>query len=557
MPTRARRRPEVLAPAGNLQGLKTAIDYGADAVYCGGKAFGMRSAPRNLSLDDFREGAAYAHARGARVYVTLNILPRNNEVSQIERYIAELAETGIDALIVTDMGIMMMAKRIAPQLELHISTQAGVTNYGAANALAELGASRVVLAREMDLQAVRDIRANIPDSLDIETFVHGSMCMAFSGRCLISNYFTGRDGNHGECAQPCRWRYSLVEEKRPGQTFPVEETKNGTYLFNSQDMNMLEHIDDLIDSGATSLKIEGRSKSAYYVAAMTNAYKTAVNAYMVQRGFEDEQGNVLRPFHDRVIRPGQEIIDDDFSSATQSAGRDSIMAHADQAFGGMPNPMSVEQIHEAETIDGEMDLTMVKQAQNPIEDTEAQGAKKAQAQATKQANAKMKAPDLNSNRSARRQLDVSDVPESDFVHAAVKPAPKVVLPDWLHEEPYKVAHRDYSTGFYYPEQKVKQNNDRSSYFRDWLVVGEVLGWEDGRVTLKSRNKIEAGQEIEFLLPGQAPLVYTAPEGGFLNEAGEPVEAINNPAHVFSMPLPTPVPVNVAIRSRTKKPTLKA
>ncbi|KFI59438.1 collagenase [Bifidobacterium gallicum DSM 20093 = LMG 11596] len=536
----------MLAPAGNLQGLKTAVDYGADAVYCGGKAFGMRSAPRNLSLEDFREGAAYAHERGARVYVTLNILPRNSEVRQIERYIADLADTGIDALIVSDMGIMMMAKRIAPGLELHVSTQAGVTNYGAANALAELGASRVVLAREMDVQAVRDIRANIPDTLDIETFVHGSMCMAFSGRCLISNYLTGRDGNHGECAQPCRWKYSLVEEKRPGQVFPLEETHEGTYLFNSQDMNMMEHLDDLIDSGATSLKIEGRSKSAYYVAAMTNAYKTAVNAYMVQRGFEDEDGNELRPFRDRVLRPGERAqdIDSDFCDDSLAAARDSIMAHADDAFAGLPDA-AVDAPAPGQMIDGEAGLTMA-------------GVNRPQtAAAPAPAHVKAQAPDLNSNRSARRQLDISDVPESDFEHARVVPAPKVELPQWLHEEPYKVAHRDYSTGFYYPERKVTQNTDRSSYFRDWLVVGEVLDWADGRVTLKSRNKIEAGQEVEFLLPGQAPLVYIVPQGGFLNEAGEPVEAINNPAHVFSMPLPQPVPVNVAIRSRTRKPTLKA
>ena len=268
----ARRKPEVLAPAGNLRGLKAAVDYGADAVYCGGKAFGMRSAPKNLSLEDFEEGARYAHARGARVYVTCNVLPRNNEVRAIQEYISQLADTGVDALIVTDIGVLMTAHSVAPELELHVSTQAGVTNYGAANALYDLGARRVVLAREMDLQAVRDIRANIPDDMDVECFVHGSMCMAFSGRCLISNYLTGRDGNHGECAQPCRWKYSLVEEKRPGQYFPVEETKEGTYLFNSQDMCMMEHLDDLIDSGATSLKIEGRAKSAYYIAALHHVF---------------------------------------------------------------------------------------------------------------------------------------------------------------------------------------------------------------------------------------------------------------------------------------------
>lgn len=490
-----RRKPEVLAPAGNLRGLKTAVDYGADAVYCGGKAFGMRSAPKNLSLEDFAEGSRYAHEHGARVYVTCNILPRNDEVRAIEQYLGDLADTGVDALIVTDIGVLMMARRIVPQLELHVSTQAGVTNYLAANALYELGAKRVVLAREMDLQAVRDIRANIPEDMDIETFVHGSMCMAFSGRCLISNYLTGRDGNHGECAQPCRWKYSLVEEKRPGQVFPVDETADGTYLFNSQDMCMMEHLDDLIDSGATSLKIEGRAKSAYYIAAMTNAYKTAVNEYMVQRGFEDADGTVLRPFHDRVIRN----VDD------YGANRvDSIMQDADMAFRGMVDP---------EQTDDDLQL--------PTE----------------------------------QERD-----QTGFRHAAVEPADPVVLPDWLLEEPRKVAHRDYSTGFYYPRQKVTQNTDRSAYFREWLVVGEVLSWtpdEGGRVTIMSRNKIEPGQLIEFLLPGCAPLAYTVPESGLRDADGVPVELINNPAHVFSMPCPQEVPVNAAMRSRTKNPTLKA
>lgn len=458
---RTRNKPEVLAPAGNLRGLKTAVDYGADAVYCGGKAFGMRSAPKNLSLEDFEEGSRYAHERGARVYVTCNVLPRNAEIEELKEYLGQLKDTGVDALIVTDIGVMMTARRIAPNLEIHISTQAGVTNYLAANALYELGAKRVVLAREMDLQAVRDIRANIPEDMDIECFVHGAMCMAFSGRCLFSNYLTGRDGNHGECAQPCRWKYSIVEEKRPGRYFPIEQTQDGAYLFNSQDMNMLEHLDDLIDAGATSLKIEGRSKSAYYIAAMTNAYKSAVNEYMVQRGFEDASGALLAPFHDRVRRtaPGE----------TPRVGQAAI--------------------------DGS----------NPV------------------------------------------------------PAP-VDLPQWLREEPYKVAHRDYSTGFYYPEHPVTQNTDRSHYFREWLVVGETLDWspeEGGRLTIMSRNKIEAGQLVEFVLPGRAPYAYTVPEGGFRDETGAWVPEINNPAHVFSMPCPEPVPVNAAMRSRTKQATMKA
>lgn len=541
---RARRKPEVLAPAGNLRGLKTAVDYGADAVYCGGKAFGMRSAPKNLSLEDFEEGARYAHARGARVYVTCNVLPRNDEVEALRSYLGDLKDTGVDALIVTDIGVLMMARRIAPELELHVSTQAGVTNYGAAQALYELGARRVVLAREMDIEAVRDIRARIPEGMDIECFVHGAMCMAFSGRCLFSNYLTGRDGNHGECAQPCRWKYSIVEEKRPGQYFPIEQTSEGAYLFNSQDMCMLPHIDDLIDSGATSLKIEGRSKSAYYIAAMTNAYKTAVNAYMVQRGFEDESGAVLKPFHDRVARP------DDPDWEALCAAPDEAMTCADGAFAGVPGEPGADMAE----IDGQ---TPARPAQAATDDrADMAGATR------RKANRSSAAPFAMAATPGRADDDwgTTGRPAEGWRHAPVRPAPHVELPEWLLEEPDKVAHRDYSTGFYYPSHKVTQNTDRSAYFRAWLVVGEVLSWspeDGGRVTLMSRNKIEPGQMVEFLLPGEPPLVYEVPADGLRDADGEPVPAINNPAHVFSMPCPHEVPVNAAIRSRTKRPTLKA
>ena len=509
LPTR--KKPEVLSPAGNLRGLKTAVDYGADAVYCGGKAFGMRSAPKNLSLEDFEEGSRYAHERGARVYVTCNVLPRNNEIEAMREYVGQLKDTGVDALIVSDIGVMMMARQVAPNLELHVSTQAGVTNYQAANAFYELGARRVVLAREMDLQAVRDIRANIPDDLDIECFVHGAMCMAFSGRCLFSNYLTGRDGNHGECAQPCRWKYSIVEEKRPGQYFPIEQTENGAYLFNSQDMNMLGHLDDLIDSGATSLKIEGRAKSAYYIAAMTNAYKTAVNEYMIQRGFEDADGNVLKPFHDRVIRPG----DPDFGQGTE----DQVMRNADAAFAGVADEGydRGSDTAVADSVTGSVAAERDRVTVADAVDSTASGTP---------AGTAVEPDGMSSHaRSTRRKSNTAvEQIETDWKHAAVRPAPHVELPEWLLEETDKVAHRDYSTGFYYPEHKVTQNTDRSAYFRSWLVVGEVLSWsadEDGRVTLMSRNKIEPGQQVEFLLPGERPLVFTVPETGLRDADGPP------------------------------------
>ncbi len=286
---------------------------------------------------------------------------------------------------------------------------------------------------------------------------------------------------------------------------------------------MLAHVDDLIDSGATSLKIEGRSKSAYYIAAMTNAYKTAVNAYMVQRGFEDAEGNTLKPFHDRVIRPG----DPEYG---KPASADAIMRHADGAFAGKPD------------IENEFPAGI---------DT---------AEANREPNKEPANLSYHARSTRRKSNTAAEILPEGWYHAGVRPAEHITLPQWLLEEPDKVAHRDYSTGFYYPEHKVQQSTDRSAYFRAWLVVGEVLSWspeEGGRVTIMSRNKIEAGQEVEFVLPGKAPLAYTVPDGGFRDADGHWVESINNPAHVFSMPCPQEVPVNAAIRSRTKKPTLKA
>ena len=488
-----RKKPEVLSPAGNLRGLKTAVDYGADAVYCGGKAFGMRSAPKNLSLEDFEEGSRYAHERGARVYVTCNVLPRNNEIEAMREYIGQLKDTGVDALIVSDIGVMMMARQVAPNLELHVSTQAGVTNYQAANAFYELGARRVVLAREMDLQAVRDIRANIPDDLDIECFVHGAMCMAFSGRCLFSNYLTGRDGNHGECAQPCRWKYSIVEEKRPGQYFPIEQTENGAYLFNSQDMNMLGHLDDLIDSGATSLKIEGRAKSAYYIAAMTNAYKTAVNEYMIQRGFEDADGNILLPFHDRVIRPS----DPDYGQGTE----DQVMRNADAAFAGVAD-------------EGYDRAIATSDAPEP--------------------------DGMSSHaRSTRRKSNTAvEQIETDWKHAAVRPAPHVELPEWLLEETDKVAHRDYSTGFYYGEPG--QHTAHARYLRDWQVVGVVTSCApDGSALCELRNKFAGGDELELVGPGVRPVSFRVE--GLTDGDGLPIPEARKPQMPFRLRLPVQAP----------------
>ena len=275
-----RIKPEVLAPAGDFERLQAAVKYGADAVYLGATSFGMRANAGNFNEEELRAGVKFAHEHGVRVYLTCNILPTNEEADQLEEFLLRAADAGVDALIVADVGILMMARRLVPQIDIHISTQTGVVNYLTANELYKLGAKRVVLARELSLETIREIRRRTPADLEIECFVHGAMCMSFSGRCLLSNYLTGRDANRGECAQPCRWSYYLMEEKRPGQYFPIFEDEHGSYILNAKDMSMIDHIDDLVDAGITSLKIEGRAKSAYYVSVVTNAYRQAVDQYV-------------------------------------------------------------------------------------------------------------------------------------------------------------------------------------------------------------------------------------------------------------------------------------
>ena len=267
------QQPELLAPAGSLETLKYAVMYGADAVYCALPEFGMRAAPVNLTVGELHEGCIFAHARGKKVYLTLNTLPTNEELSKLPRYIQDAAEAGVDAFIIADLGVLALAKKYAPQVERHVSTQAGITNYEAAKVCYELGAKRVVLARELPLTEIAQIRDNCPQDLELEAFVHGAMCMSVSGRCLLSNYMTGRDSNRGACAQPCRYQYALMEEKRPGEYFPVYEENGETYILNSRDMCMIDHVGDLIDVGLDSLKIEGRAKSAYYAAIVTGAYR--------------------------------------------------------------------------------------------------------------------------------------------------------------------------------------------------------------------------------------------------------------------------------------------
>ena len=273
---------ELLSPAGDMERLEMALCYGADAVYLAGTEFGMRASAGNFDSDQLQKAVALAHSMGRRVYVTCNTLPREDELKRMPEYLEMLDASGVDAVIVADMGVIAMAKKYAPRVKLHVSTQFGVINSAAANALYDLGADTVVLARETPLEDIRKIRANTPKELRLEAFVHGAMCVSFSGRCLLSNYLTGRDANRGQCAQPCRWKYHLVEEKRPGEYFEITED-GGTYILNSRDMNMIEHLPELIDAGVTSFKIEGRMKSAYYAAVVTNAYRHAIDDALAGR----------------------------------------------------------------------------------------------------------------------------------------------------------------------------------------------------------------------------------------------------------------------------------
>ncbi|MGL4730475.1 MAG: peptidase U32 family protein [Clostridium sp.] len=273
-------RPEILAPAGNLEKLKTAINFGADAVYLGGSKLNLRAFADNFSNEELKEGIEYAHSRGRKVYVTLNVFPHNEDLAGLEEYLKELYDLGTDAIIVSDPGIIMTAREVVPNLEIHLSTQANNVNYKSAIFWHKQGVKRIVLARELTLEEIKDIKKRIPETLDLEIFVHGSMCMSYSGRCLLSNYMTGRDSNRGACAQPCRYKYRLVEEKRNEEYFPIVEDEKGTYIMNSKDMCMIEYIPELVQTGAVSLKIEGRMKSAYYVATVVKAYKEALDTYM-------------------------------------------------------------------------------------------------------------------------------------------------------------------------------------------------------------------------------------------------------------------------------------
>ncbi len=278
------KKPELLVPASSLEVLKEAVIYGADAVYIGGEVFGLRAKAKNFSKEEMKEGIDFAHERGVKVYVTANILAHNADLEGAREYFKELKALGPDALIISDPGMFTIAKEECPKIDIHISTQANNTNYMTYKFWHDLGATRVVSARELSLKEIREIKDNIPEGMEIESFMHGAMCISYSGRCLLSSFFTGRDANRGECTHPCRWKYAVVEEKRPGEYFPVYENERGTYIFNSKDLCMIEHIPEMVEAGIDSFKIEGRMKTALYVAAVARTYRMAIDDY-----FEDPE----------------------------------------------------------------------------------------------------------------------------------------------------------------------------------------------------------------------------------------------------------------------------
>lgn len=293
------KKPEVLVPAGSLEVLKTAVLFGADAVYIGGEAFGLRAMAKNFSIPQMKEGVEFAHSRGVKVYVTANILAHNQDLDRVRIYLREMKEIKPDGFIIADPAIFMIAKEECPDIERHISTQANNTNYGTYNFWYNLGASRVVSARELSLEEIKEIRANIPEDMEIESFVHGAMCISYSGRCLLSNYFTGRDANRGACTHPCRWKYAVVEEKRPGEYLPVYENERGTYIFNSKDLCMIEYIPEIINAGIDSMKIEGRMKTALYVATVARTYRKALDDFFTS---EETYRNNMSWYQEQISR---------------------------------------------------------------------------------------------------------------------------------------------------------------------------------------------------------------------------------------------------------------
>lgn len=403
---------EILAPAGDTERLLAALDFGADAVYLGGTMFGMRAGAPNFDAQSLCEAVHTAHQRKKKVYLTVNTLPRNQELALLPQFISEAVNAHVDALIIADLGVLQTVRKLAPDMTVHMSTQTGIVNYASANALYQMGAKRVVLARELSLAEIAEIRKNIPDDLEIEVFVHGAMCVSFSGRCLLSAYFTDRDANRGACAQPCRWKYYLTEEKRPHLPMEIAETPEGTYILNARDMCMIDHLDKLAEAGVTSFKIEGRAKSAYYVSVITNAYRMAMDYYL----------------------------------------------------------------------------------QNP-----------------------------------------------NAYH----------LPEWIHNEVFKVSHRRYCTGFFFGHPNACQYYENSGYISQCDVVGMIEKCENGTAYATQRNRFFAGDTVEILAPQQKPVSLKLNE--IYNADGEKIETVNHAMMQFSFPCEYNFPKNSLIRLPVKNP----
>lgn len=403
---------EILAPAGDMERLQSALDFGADAVYLGGNLFGMRAGAPNFNEESLCQAVKLVHQRNKKVYLTVNTLPRNEELALLPKFISDAVNAGVDALIIADLGVLHSVRRLAPNMTVHMSTQTGIVNYASANALYQLGARRVVLARELSLQEIAEIRRNIPDDLEIEVFVHGAMCVSFSGRCLLSAYFTGRDANRGACAQPCRWKYYLTEEKRPEQPMEIYEAPEGTYILNARDLCMIDHLDKLAEAGVTSFKIEGRAKSAYYVSVVTNAYRMAMDYYN---------------------------------------------AH----------PKNYQ------------------------------------------------------------------------------------LPEWIHNEVFKVSHRRYCTGFFFSHPNACQYYENSGYISECDVVGIIDRCENGFIHATQRNRFFAGDTVEILAPNQKPV--TLKTGKIYNADGEQIESTNHAMMEFYFPCDMTFPKNSIIRLPVKNP----
>lgn len=401
---------EILSPVGDMERLYAALDFGADAVYLGGTAFGMRAASAKFDAQSLKTACEEAHSRGKRVYLTCNTLPHNNEMPLLEGFIKDAQAAGVDALIANDIGVFSLIKKYAPDMEIHISTQAGIVNYVTANEFYNMGAKRVVLARELSLDEIAEIRAKTPKELEIECFVHGAMCVSFSGRCLLSQYLINRDANRGECAQPCRWGYHLMEEKRAGEYYPIFEDEKGSYILNAKDMCLIDHIDKLAKAGIDSFKIEGRAKSSYYVSVVTNAYRMAMDIYK-------------------------------------------------------------------------------------------------------------KEPD------------------------------NYKLPQWIHDEVFKVSHRAYCTGFFFGHPKDSQYYENSGYIRSYDVVAIVDKSENGRIYATQRNKFNKGDELEILAPYKEPVKIKADT--LFDEYNNEIDTANHAMMKLSIKSDVTVPGNSIIRMQAQ------